>query len=472
MSSQAILLQKRRKLLASGIDIQNQFMDEIDPALLARYSQTKRLRSYPDTLVFWAFLHQVLNDDSSCANAVALVQQWAAEGNAPIPSASTASYCTARDRLPKDMLEEVNSALLKQMDALLPSERRWRGLRPLAEDGTTAQMPDTEANRAQWHYAPGQAEECGFPVIRLNGLICLNHGGLLGMNLSDLSTSELRGHTSLQAEYIGPGDVLVADRLYSGYEVIAGLVEQGAHFIGRVHQSRKLSFREGCRIGPDERLVTWKKPPEQPKGSRLDAAGWKALPEHIEVRIIRSKGPDRDGTMKTRYLATTLKDPQAYPAEEVASLYIHRWDIELRFRDIKTTLGMDMLRTRTPGMVEKEVLMHIIVYNLMRLLMLKAGLRHGVNHRRIGFRGVQQTVNTCRAGFAATGGRPMIRLGLKEEMFRRIAERKVDERPGRNEPRVVKKRPKSSRWLQKPRHQYFEHFRNNNPPSKILDNAA
>lgn len=144
----------------------------------------------------------------------------------------------------------------------------------------------------------------------------------------------------------------------------------------------------------------------------------------------------------------------------------------MRFRDIKSTLGMDMLRTKSPEMIEKELLMSQIIYNLMRLVMLKAGLDQGVNHRRVSFRGTQQVIHACRDRFHALAFRSILRARQRINMWIRIAERFVTERPGRNEPRRVKRRPKCTRWLQKARHQYFEHFQSENPPMKILDQAA
>jgi hypothetical protein len=471
-SMQSILSKKRRQLLKEGIDLQNQFLDEIDPELLESFSATQRVRSYPDPLVFWAFLYQVSSDDPSCANAVSRIQEWASAQDLPVPSAGTSSYCKARSALPVEMLKAVQRSLCDQLDRNLPDAFRWRGLRPLAEDGTTAQMPDTDANREARPYPSGQAEGCGFPVVRLGGLIDLSHGGIRDFAHSNLDTSELQGHKKLQEGHLGEGDVLVADRLFSGYELIAGLRESGVHFIGRTHHARKVDFRRGRKIAPDQRLVSWKKPRQAPKGSRLDPEQWDALPETLEVRIIRCKGPDRQGRTKVRYVVTTLLDHEAFPAEEVASLYVHRWEIELRFRDIKTTLGMEMLRTKSPELIIKEILMHMIFYNLVRLLMLKAGVIHGVNHRRLSFRGTQQVIHACRESFAGLGIKPRLRRLRGTEMWRRIAERIVIERPGRNEPRRVKRRPKCTRWLQKPRHQYFEHFRSDDPPAKILDCAA
>lgn len=446
-------------------------MEEVPPELLAEHSGTQRNRHYPDHLTFWAFFSQVANDDASCAATVARVQAWAQQRGLPVPSENTGAYCQARADLPVSMLRAVNDSLYSQLDAQLPGQGHWRGLRPRAEDGTSAQMPDTPANREKYPYPHGQDAGCGFPMVRLNGLIDLSHGGLREFAFSDMKTGELSNHDELE-DNLQVGDVFIGDRLYSGYELIERLHSKGVHFIGRTHQARKIDFRRGRKIGPNERLVVWKKSRQKPKGSKLSEEEWEALPEEITVRLIRCQGPDREGGQKTRYIATTLLDPKAYPAEEVASLYLHRWEIEVRFRDIKTTLGMEMLRTKTPKMIEKELLMHQIVYNLMRLIMLKAANDHGVNHRRLSFRGVQQVVLAFVDNFRDMAARPILRMRQRAKMWLHLIERTVTERPGRNEPRRVKRRPKCTRWLQKPRHEYFEHFRSENPPTKIIDNPA
>ena len=169
---------------------------------------------------------------------------------------------------------------------------------------------------------------------------------------------------------------------------------------------------------------------------------------------------------------TTLLDPVQYPADEVASLYVHRWEIELRFRDIKTTMGMEMLRTKSPQMALKEIMMHMIAYNAVRLLMLKAAAAYHCSHRRIGFKAVLQVLEACRSAFEKVLGKPQLLSREKDNLLERIAERAEPERPGRNEPRKKKRRPKGYGWLQRPRHAYFAHFRNENPPFKILDDAA
>ena len=451
---QDVLADQRKGICERSPDgLSKQLSSEIPPELLSSQSTTQRDRIYPNEVTFWAFLAQILSEDGSCARAVARVQEWMLSKGLPIPSAATASYAEARKVLPMEMLREVNRSLCDQLDQSLSIDDCWRGFRVKAEDGTSAQMPDTPANQEAYPQPSGQAPGCGFPVIGLVGLIDLNHGGLRDFSENTVETGELRGHDQLEA-YLTKGDRLVGDRFYSSYEGIARGKVKGVEFIGRNHQARKMDFRRGRKIGPNERLQKWKKP-RQPALSRLPAEEWEALPEELEMRIIRTKGPNREGKQRTRYVVTTLVDAEKYPWEEVASLYVHRWEIELRFRDIKTTMGMEMLRTKSPEMVRKEVLMHMIAYNAIRLLMLKAGKACGVSHRRISFKGVIQVMEESRIGFEKASGKTRQEAKEKDNLLRRIAERVVIERPGRNEPRKKKRRPKSYGWLQKPRHSYF-----------------
>ncbi len=180
-------------------------------------------------------------------------------------------------------------------------------------------MPDTKSNCEAYPYAPGIKPGSGFPIIRLGGLIDLGHGGLQDFSFSKFKTSELRGHDALE-RYLEAGGIFVGDRLYSTYEIIGRLRRKDAHFTGRTHQARKIDFRKGRKLGPNERLLTYHKPRSQPKGSQLSKQDWDALPASMEVRIIRSKGPNREGKQRVRYVVTTLLDHVKYPAEEVSSL--------------------------------------------------------------------------------------------------------------------------------------------------------
>jgi hypothetical protein len=452
-------------------ELSQQLSSEIPATLLDSLSETKRERVYSNVVTFWSFLGQVISEDQSCKRAVSRLRQWFKKNKRKLPSADTTSFCTARQNLPVEMLREVNRHIYGQLDAELPTDSLWRGFRVHAEDGTSAQMPDTEANQEKFPQPSIQAEGCGFPMVKLCGLINLGHGGLRDFTTGSINMSDQRGHDQL-ATYLTKNDLLIGDRLYSSYEIIATLEAKGVEYIGRHHQSRKIDFRYGQKIAENQRLVTWKKPQQQTPGSCLSKEEWNDLPEELVMRLIRTKGPDREGEQRTLYVVTSLHDHIEYPAEEIVSLYAHRWEIELRFRDIKTTMGMEVLRTKTPEMIEKEILMYMIAYNIVRLLMLKAGNLYGVNHRRISFKATIQILEEARINFIDLADKPRLRAMEKEALLGEIAEQVVKERPGRNEPRKKKLRPKAYGWIQKPRQQYFEHFTNENPPQKILDEGS
>ena len=471
-SAQADLERRRRSLYRDSLGgVCWQLAEEIPAELVSTVADTSRHRVYSQEVTFWAFLSQVLGEDGSCAKAVSEVQQWYRQRGLATPSARTASYVEARQRLPEEMLRKIHRHLFAQLERHSPAAIRWRGHRVKAIDGTSAQVPDSARNQTKYPQPSSQDPGCGFPVVQLVGLLDLNHGGWEDFVESDLNTSETEGFDQL-FDCIESGDILVGDRAYVSFEAIARLQQSEAHFVGRNHQSRKLDFRKGKKLGPNERLQVWRKPHWQTPGSKVSPEEWASLPDQIPVRIIRVKTTGRDGKAVTRNIVTTLLDAQRYPAEEVASLYVHRWEIELRFRDIKTTMKMEMLRTKSPEMIRKELMMHMIVYNALRLLMLKsAGLR-GANHRRLSFKGALQVLGSTSGNFLHAGSRPRVLRRERSELMRQIAERVVPTRPGRNEPRNVKRRPKCSRWLQVPRDRHPEHFHYDDPPEKILDQLA
>lgn len=471
-SAQEGMLRERQRLYEQPLgDLSGQLAEEIPPEVVSRYASSARRRVFSHEVTFWAFLEQVFSGDGSCARAVAQVQQWFRRRGLPQPSAATGSYVQARQRLPEEMLQGIHREVFTQLERNCGESDRWRGHRVKAVDGSSAQMPDTPLNQQQYPQPSSQAPGCGFPVIQLVGLIDLIHGGWEDFAQSDLRVGEPRALDRL-FDCLQSSDVLVADRAYVSYEVIGRLMGRGVHLVGRHHHARKLDFRRGKRLGPDERLQTWRKPHWQPRGSCLSPEQWEQLPEEITIRMIRTKGPGRDGKPTTRYIITTLLDADKYPAEEVASLYLHRWEIEVRLRDIKTTMAMDMLRTKSPEMIRKEIMMHMIAYNALRLLMLKSAKIHGCNQRRLSFKGALQVLASTASAFADSWRKPHRNARERTDLLQRIAERIVPDRPGRNEPRNVKRRPKCSRWLQTPRDQHPNHFKTDPPPRKVLDEAA
>ena len=219
----------------------------------------------------------------------------------------------------------------------------------------------------------------------------------------------------------------------------------------RIHHARSIDFRKGKRLGSKDRLVTWTKPQQRPKG--FTKRQWKALPESLTLRMLHIQIDVPGFRTESIVLVTTLTDPTAYTAEDLAKLYLRRWSVELFFRDIKITLGMDVLRCRTPQMVRKEIAMHVIAYNLVRGLMQQAAALYEVDLTRLSFKGSVDSLRQWTDTFNATHSKPREQRRLFNHLLQIIAEDTVPYRPERSEPRVRKRRPKNYRLMTRPRHQ-------------------
>jgi hypothetical protein len=219
----------------------------------------------------------------------------------------------------------------------------------------------------------------------------------------------------------------------------------------RLHQARKIDWRRGTRLGPNDRLLLWHKPLQCPPG--ISPQQFAALPATLTLRVLRLDVSAKGFRTRSITMVTTLLDPQAYPLQALGELYLQRWGVELHFREIKITLGMDVLRCLSPEMIHKELLMHMISYNIVRALMQEASIRHDVDLRRISFKGTLDTLRHWSQAVDSCQGKPRKQSLLIEEMLRLIASDQLPERPGRVEPRAKKRRPKNYHLLTKPRHQ-------------------
>lgn len=459
-SGQALLLKARQALIdrCPG-QLSALFADVIAPALVASLALNPRLRHFPHEVTFWAFLSQTLSQDRSCARAVAEVQNWCKDHGHPVPSSDTSSYCKARQRLPLTMIEALQNDLRASLERATPTALLWHGHVTKAVDGSSVQLPDTPENQLAFPQSTNQKPGCGFPVMQFGALINLCNGAWEQVVVSPMSVHD---HKLLDAllPHLKANEVLLADRAFGSYEMLARVSALGAWMVTRLHQGRKVDWRKGKKAGPHQRLVTWRKPP-QTGGSCLPPEQWAQLAETMTVRLIKVPGCGRDGKKKTLFLATSLLDTVAYPAEDIAALYGARWQIELRLRDLKTTMGMEVLRTNTPEMARKELGMFVIAYNALRLLMLKASVQGGADLWRISFKGTIQVVAAWGARFRRLHHQPQARAELLAEMLEQIAQRVFAARPGRQEPRARKRRPKPFPCLTKPRADYHAEWKQN-----------
>ena len=395
-----------------------------------------RERLYPPTVVLSMFIQQALSDDGSCQRAVnGWAAQRAAEG-LTAHSVRTGGYCRARQRLPTAMV----TALTRETGSLLCTEAkagwRWRGRTVKLVDGTGISMPDTAENQVRYPQPSSQASGVGFPLARLVGVICLSTGAVVD---AAIGACVGKGHSEhgLLRQLLGAfcaGDILLADALYGSYWLIATMQAAGVDVLLEQHGSRITDFRRGHRLGVRDHLVSWPKPrrPEWMTREHYDA-----FPAELTVREVK---------VAKRVLVTTMLDPRKTRKKELSELYGQRWQVELDFRNIKTTLGMEVLRCLTPEMIEKELWVNLLAYNLIRLLMAQAALESGIPPRDLSFK---HTVQMWTQWTSLHSGRG--HNAQRENLFRLIAQVRVRRRPGRVEPRARKRRPKPYPWLKVPR---------------------
>jgi hypothetical protein len=455
---QDVIAAKRKALSESSIATNALQFSKILPAdFLDGISGSKRRRHYCNVVVFWAWLAQILEANASCSKAVALVQSWEAEAGLPVASADTGAYCKARSRLKLDFLKKVGARVAIHLRSSPTPEDKFRGLVVKSIDGSSVRLEDTPENQLKFPQPSTQKEGCGFPVMGIVGVLNHAHGGW-----EDFVTCEGTEHDSPVAHRLlhnfGVGDLACADRAFCAYELIASLSGKGAHSLMRLHQARHraLDWRKGKRLGKNNRRVVWKKPVVQPKGSPEDATGWAAVPRTMEVRLIRFDYVDRAGKKRKMVLATTLLDTLKYPWEELASIYMERWDIELRLRDVKTTMGMEVVRAKSPALAKKTLEMAIIAYNLVRATCQEAAKTTGENVRLMSFKSALDTVMATTERYRGRQKQPVKIAEIWREMIGVISGKVIDVRPGRSEPRAIKRRPKSFSYLTRPRSEYRE----------------
>lgn len=403
-----------------------------------------RRRVFSLEIVFWAFFYQVLSG-VGCAAAVARVQQWRLQRQQAPCSSNTGAYCQARNRLPGRVLSQVFAGTVQRLTRSVP---RWHGRAVKVVDGTCLQLADTPQNQEVWPQNHSSTAGCGFPQLRLVGLFELFSGTLLAWDEGNQHASEHHLWRRLWHR-LCPGDVVLGDSLYGCYAFLAGLSARRVDGLYRLSGPRKISWRRGQRLGRNECLQTWKKPKD--RGQRWTVEEWQALPLTMAVRIIRFTVPQKGFRPETITIVTTLLDPRKYPTADLIDLFRHRWDVELRLRDIKTTMGMSKLLSRTPAQVRKELTMYAICYNVLRGLMSKAAARSGLAISRISFKGTAEHLHQWLPLFMRIDLPRGRRRALLGHFLTAITSAPVPDRPNRYEPRVIKGRAQPYKYMTRPR---------------------
>lgn len=398
-----------------------------------------RERILTPVLTLHAFLLQVLHGNVACSGVSRLIGK----------DFSGTAYCAARMRLPIELFERL---LHQVVEALAPESRsdgRWHGHRTWLMDGSGFSMSDTPELQKHFGQPGGQAKGCGFPVAHLLSLFDADVGFLQAVKASPMRTHDMANAASMHA-HMDEGDIVLGDRALASYAHLALLFQQKMHGVFRCHQKQIVDFRPGRkhtrqskpqkgrprsrwlkRLGHHDQLVEYSKPKSKPEW--MSADDYAALPETLVVRELRYAVTQKGCRTRSVTLVTTLLDPIAYPANDLAALYEQRWQVEVNLRHLKTTMGMDVLRCETVEGVTKELYVFALIYNLVRLVMLQAARQQQVRVDRISF------VDALRWLRHARPGTPLTPLVVNPE------------RRYRFEPRVRKRRPKQYPLMRKPR---------------------
>ena len=411
-----------------------------------------RQRDWPFRLVFWTFCWQVAQAGASCREAIRQAQALCHSVGHKVPPDTTSPYCQARGSLSTERLEEIHNALVQEADKALVEKDLWCGHRVLVVDGTTVTAEDTLKNQKKFPQQSVQKAGCGFPILRVLGLMSLATGMIVAWGVGPWRSHEL-GLLQTLWDVFNAGDVLLGDRGFCSWGLLAQCGRRHLHAVFRVKGKMRRDFRRGQHLSKNERLVKWLKPKQRAK--TVSKREWNRLPEELTLRLVRCHLEVAGFRTRQVTLVTTLLDRVKYPASALSQLYLRRWGMELTLRNLKTTLQMEHLSCKTPENLEREIRMHFLLHNLVRRLMLEAARQHRVRLDRISFAGSLSA--SRRFSEALLQVRSLKRRNrLKAELLRVIAVDQVPERPGRREPRAVKRRPKPYPLLMRHRSKFRE----------------
>jgi hypothetical protein len=401
---------------------------------------------------FWCLLWQCFHPGASGREVVRQLQTVFRLEGGPKISKRDGAYCRAKARLPLEEFPKALAATAHAADQQAPPWTQLQGRPVKVVDGSALTLPDTPKNRKA--YPPLQcADRPSFPMMRIVVLFSLLSGAISGLAQASLAVSELALLALLLKDLVA-SDILLGDRGFGSYPVIALLRHSlQVDFIGRT--TRRVDGRQRLkRLGHNDWLIVWR------KGRRaspwLSALEWMALPDQITLRAVKGSCYRKGFRVRQVLVVTTLLDPQAYPAAQILQAYLRRWRLEMCLDDLKTTLHMDMLRGRSPAMVQKEAYMRLTAHNLIRCTMAQAACEHNVGLERISFKGSLDTLRQFAHGMARARSKKK-RAELWAEVLATLAEDLVPERLGRREPRAVKRKKNKYPRLDTLRRKFRDH---------------
>jgi len=430
----------KQQFIQSDSGLFDQALDEHEiEAVMQKLDEPYRERIYSPLDTLRLFVGQVLSADRACQDVVGRrLSERIAQGQTP-SALNTSAYCEARLRLPTSLPVTLSTMIGERLEAMTPAAWRWQGRCVKLFDGTTVTMPDTPSNQETYPQSREQKPGLGFPIARIGALIGLSSGAMLGYRVSACK-GKGTGEQSLlmnMLDQLNEEDVLLADALLATWWIIHGAKNRGVDIVMPQHGVRITDFTQGEQLGKQDHQVLWPRPP---KPKAMSAEEYETYPEFIIMREVKVDG---------RILVTTLLDPLQVPVQALGALYKMRWNIEVDFRAIKATLEMDVLRCKSQPMVDKEIAVYILAYNLVRWAMAKAALLADILPRTLSFAGAKRLLGSFADQLRRTTGEQV--RTLIATVTACMATLRLQQRPDRIEPRAKKRRPKKLPLLTVPR---------------------
>tara|TARA_R110002020_G_scaffold114135_1_gene262491 strand:+ start:3721 stop:5106 length:1386 start_codon:yes stop_codon:yes gene_type:complete len=413
-----------------------------------------RERLFPPTQTLSMFLAQAMSSDASCQKVVNDTAVKRLVCGLKSCSTHTGAYCRARQRLPVEMVSTLCRQTGRMMTNAAPLAWQWKGRPVRLVDGTMISMPDTPANQQRYPQPRSQKPGLGFPLCRLVGIVCLASGAILDAAIGCYRGKGGDEQTLLRSmlSTLNTGDVLLGDAFYATYFLLCELRRRQIDGVFEQHGARKRStdFSQGQRLGQRDHLIEIPKPKQKPRW--MSQEQYDQAPPSLTVRELYCGG---------KVLVTTLLNANHTPKAELNKLYRSRWHVELDLRNLKCTLGVDILSCKTPDMAIKELWVYLLAHNLIRLLMSQSALLSDCLPRELSFKHTLQIWGAWRQCHDETDDVQVISLLLL------IAEQRVGSRPGRIEPRAIKRRPKPYSLMTLPRPQARKKVVANGHPKRV-----
>ena len=387
-----------------------------------------RARVYSPLKVIHTGIGQALSSDKSSAYALSGINVGHLINEQPAVCSNTGCYTKAKERL----IEDIPCALAKSLgrSTLEKAPLEWKvdGRDVKVFDGTTLNLKDTKANNAQYPKHSNQKRDVGYPQLRMLAVCSLSTGCVLDYAL-EATKGKGTGEVTLLRSLLGcfnEHDIALGDALFCNFFLVHDLMKKKVDVVIPGQVQRRYHFNEGTVLGPKDHSTQWSKPRRPKWMSKEEYDGYDKT---IDIREFEANG--------IVYM-TTLKDASMYPKNIVHALYKRRWEVELHIRSIKTHMGMDRLSAQTPGMVRKEIAFHLLAYNIIRDIMVDGCIQEGALPTHISFKAALQLIGQLNPHFSSIPKNKKNKLYV--QMLSIIVKNKVGKRPGRVEPRAIRKK--------------------------------